>query len=96
MPGARGCSDWELAGNIFPVKIKIDSVGRIVVPKPLRDALGLEPGATVDVSLYGRGLQVVPGARTARLEKQQGRLVAKSRTRVSDTDVFRLVDESRR
>jgi len=81
---------------MFPMETKIDSVGRIVVPKPLRDALGLKPGATVDVSLYGRGLQVVPGTRTARLEKQQGRLVAKSKTRISDDDVFRLVDESRR
>lgn len=77
------------------MEAKIDSLGRIMVPKPLRDALGLKPGATVDISLYGRGLQVVPGTRTARLEKQQGRLVAKSKTRVSDADVFRLVDESR-
>lgn len=78
------------------METKLDSVGRIVLPKPLRDALGLKPGSAVDVSLYGRGLQVVPGARTARLEKQRGRLVAKSKTRVSDADVFRLIDESRR
>jgi AbrB family looped-hinge helix DNA binding protein len=78
------------------MEAKIDAVGRIVVPKPLRDALGLKPGATVDVSLYGRGLQVVPGSRTARLEKRQGRLVAVSKTKVSDQDIFRLIDESRR
>ena len=40
----------------------IDSVGRIVLPKPLRDALGLLPGATVDVSFYGAGLQILPSA----------------------------------
>jgi len=78
------------------MEAKIDAVGRIVVPKPLRDALGLKPGATVDVSLYGRGLQVVPGSRTARLEKRQGRLVAVSKTKVTDRDIFRLIDESRR
>lgn len=78
------------------MEAKIDAVGRIVVPKPLRDALGLKPGATVDVSLYGRGLQVVPGSRTARLEKRQGRLVAVSKTKVTDQDIFRLIDESRR
>ncbi|MEW6166452.1 MAG: AbrB/MazE/SpoVT family DNA-binding domain-containing protein [Pseudomonadota bacterium] len=78
------------------METKIDAVGRIVVPKPLRDALGLKPGATVDVSLYGRGLQVVPGSRTARLEKRQGRLVAVSKTKVTDRDIFRLIDESRR
>jgi len=28
----------------------------IVVPKALRDALGLIPGSTVDISVYGAGL----------------------------------------
>lgn len=45
----------------------VDSVGRIVVPEALRDALGLAPGSTVDLSLYGAGLQLVPSGRTARL-----------------------------
>lgn len=81
---------------MFPMEAKIDSVGRIVLPKPLRDALGLKPGAKVDVSLYGKGLQVVPGRRAARIEELQGRLIAKSTTPVSDKDVFRLIDEGRR
>ncbi len=45
----------------------LDSVGRLVVPKALRDALGLTTGTKVDISLYGSGLQVVPIGRTARL-----------------------------
>lgn len=78
------------------MEAKLDAVGRIVVPKPLREALGLKPGSRVDVSLYGKGLQVIPGSRSARLETRKGRLVATSRTPVSDQDVFRLLDESRR
>ena len=74
----------------------LDSVGRIVVPKPLRDALGLSPGSTVDVSLYGAGLQVIPAGRTARLVEVDGELVADSDTVVTDEDVFGLLDAGRR
>ncbi len=71
-------------------------MGRIVLPKPLRDSLGLTAGTTVDVSVYGQGLHVVPGTRAARVEKREGRTVAVSDTRVTDDDLFRLIDENRR
>jgi AbrB family looped-hinge helix DNA binding protein len=74
----------------------VDSVGRIVVPKPLRDALGLKPGAIVDISRYGAGLQVVPAGRTARLVEENGVLVATGETTIDDQDVFALIDAGRR
>jgi len=74
----------------------IDGAGRIVVPKALRDALGLTPGSTVDISLYGAGLQLVPGGRTARLVEEDGVLVAVSDTVVTDEMVFALIDAGRR
>jgi AbrB family looped-hinge helix DNA binding protein len=74
----------------------IDSVGRIVVPKPLRDALGLTPGSTVDISRYGSGLQLVPTGRTARLVEESGVLVATGTTPIDDDDVFGLIDSGRR
>lgn len=74
----------------------VDAVGRIVVPKPLRDALGLTPGTSVDISLYGAGLQLVPAGRTARLREVDGSLVAESETIVTDDDVFALIDAGRR
>ncbi len=74
----------------------IDAVGRIVVPKQMREALGLVPGTTVDVSLYGAGLQLVPAGRTARVRQVGGRLVAESDTVVTDDDVFGLLDAGRR
>jgi AbrB family looped-hinge helix DNA binding protein len=74
----------------------VDSVGRVVVPKALRDALGLTPGSTVDVSLYGAGLQLIPNGRTARLREVDGRLVADSDTIVTDDDVLNLLDAGRR
>jgi AbrB family looped-hinge helix DNA binding protein len=74
----------------------VDSVGRIVVPKPLRDALGLKAGTVVDVSRYGSGLQVVPAGRTARLVEEDGVLVATGEASIDDRDVFALIDAGRR
>ncbi len=74
----------------------IDAVGRVVVPKPLRDALGLLPGSTVDISRYGAGLQLVPTGRTARLVEEAGVLVATGETTIDDDVVFGLVDAGRR
>jgi AbrB family looped-hinge helix DNA binding protein len=78
------------------VRARVDSVGRIVVPKPLREALGLTPGSIVDVSRYGPGLQVVPAGRTARLIDEDGALVVVGETAIDDDDVFALIDSGRR
>lgn len=75
----------------------IDSGGRLLLPKVLRDALGLAPGSKVDISWYGHGLQLTPGGRTARLEPDaEGRLTAVSDTAVTDETVFALMDSARR
>jgi AbrB family looped-hinge helix DNA binding protein len=74
----------------------IDAVGRIVVPKPLRDALGLMPGSKVDISRYGAGLQLTPAGRTARLVEESGTLVATGETTIDDDVVFGLIDADRR
>jgi AbrB family looped-hinge helix DNA binding protein len=78
------------------MEVPIDAVGRIVVPKQLRDALGLVPGSSVDISRYGAGLQLTPSGRTARLVEEEGVLVAMGSTVVDDDVVFGLLDDNRR
>jgi AbrB family looped-hinge helix DNA binding protein len=74
----------------------IDQAGRIVVPKSIRDALGLLPGTKVDITPYGAGAQLVPAGRTARLVEEGGVLVAAGDTPVDDDVVFALIDAGRK
>jgi AbrB family looped-hinge helix DNA binding protein len=74
----------------------IDSAGRIVVPKALRDALGLTPGTTLDVSSYGAALTLIPRGRTASVIEEDGRLVADADQVITDDEVFGLIDAGRR
>jgi AbrB family looped-hinge helix DNA binding protein len=78
------------------MRTTIDSAGRLVVPKVLRDRLGLTPGSTVDVSPYGAGLHMIAVGRTARLRTVRGAVVAESDTVIDDEDVFALIDADRR
>jgi AbrB family looped-hinge helix DNA binding protein len=74
----------------------IDAAGRIVVPKQLREALGLTPGTTLDISWYGAGLQIVPSGRTARLVEEDGHLVIDGTAPIDDDIVHALVDSVRK
>jgi len=55
------------------MKATIDRAGRLVIPKQLRDHLGLRPGE-VEVTAEGAGLRVEPLAGDS-LEEREGRLV---------------------
>jgi AbrB family looped-hinge helix DNA binding protein len=78
------------------MEVTIDSVGRIVVPKQLRDELGLHAGSTLDISRCGDGLHLAPGGRTAQVVERDGWLVATGDTVIDDETVFRLIDDGRR
>ena len=60
------------------MRTTIDKAGRIVVPKALRDELGLDGGAEVEISLVDGRIELEPATSHIRLERKQGRLVAAS------------------
>nr|VDG62428.1 Antitoxin VapB27 [Streptococcus thermophilus] len=75
----------------------IDSGGRVLLPKALREALGLEPGSKVDISAYGGGITIIPGGRTAEIvETDDGRLVGRGSSPITNEDVLALIDAGRK
>ena len=50
------------------MKATIDSAGRLVVPKPLRDALGVRPGQELEVQLKDGRLEIEVPATQMRLK----------------------------
>ena len=54
----------------------IDSAGRIIVPKPLRDALGLAPGQLLEISASDGRLEIAIATTPMRLKKRGKGVVA--------------------
>lgn len=74
----------------------MDSMGRVVIPKALRDELGLAPGTEIDVSRFGGGVHIEPGSRTARLEREGKYMVVVGEGTLTDEQMFALIDAGRR
>ncbi|MDP9341954.1 MAG: AbrB/MazE/SpoVT family DNA-binding domain-containing protein [Actinomycetota bacterium] len=60
------------------MRTTIDSGGRVVVPKPMRDALGLRPGSDVEVSMRDGRVEIEPAIVPMRLVKRRGVTVAEA------------------
>jgi AbrB family looped-hinge helix DNA binding protein len=72
----------------------IDKAGRIVVPKSLRDRIGLRPGA-VELTVDGTGIRVEPVAGVG-LAEEDGRLVIPAAGVTVDDDLVRALRDADR
>ena len=76
----------------------VDSAGRIVIPKAIREAAGLRPGTPVRFRLDSAGVLVEPEPLAVTFERRGTVVVAVPRTPVpvmSTDDVARSIDEVR-
>jgi AbrB family looped-hinge helix DNA binding protein len=79
-------------------RLTIDSAGRVVLPKPLRDELDLEPGDTLDLESAGEKITLRPVRASAPLTKEQGVWVFRTGQPLSAAvteDMVRQVREER-
>ncbi len=56
------------------MKTTIDSAGRVVIPKALRDRAGLQPGMEIEVNLRDGLIEIAPPPPQGRLIRKNGRL----------------------
>jgi AbrB family looped-hinge helix DNA binding protein len=74
------------------MRATIDKAGRLVIPKRLRDHLGLRPGE-VEVTAEGTGLRVEPLAGEL-LDEREGRLVIPASGAEIDDDLVRSLRDA--
>jgi AbrB family looped-hinge helix DNA binding protein len=58
------------------MRTTIDRAGRVVVPKALRQAIGLQPGSEIELSAADGHIELEPAPIEVRLERRGGLLVA--------------------
>jgi AbrB family looped-hinge helix DNA binding protein len=61
------------------MKLRMDQAGRIVLPKPLRDRLGLKPGTGLEVIEQPDGLLIKPPSQRPTMTKVDGLWVHQGR-----------------
>jgi AbrB family looped-hinge helix DNA binding protein len=76
------------------METSVDRFGRVVIPKRLRDRLGLEPGTRVRFETDGDGVKVVAAEAPGGLAKIAGRLVHTGRLR-AEADIDGLLGRLR-
>jgi AbrB family looped-hinge helix DNA binding protein len=54
----------------------MDGVGRLVVPKAIREEAGLVPGEPLDVTLRDGRVEIVPAPRQVRISNRDGLRIA--------------------
>ena len=58
------------------MNITIDHAGRVVIPKPIRDAAGLKPGSPLQIQYRDGRIEIEPKSPPARLIRKGGVVVA--------------------
>jgi AbrB family looped-hinge helix DNA binding protein len=81
------------------MRTTIDAAGRVIIPKPIRDALGLVDGSPLDVELSDGAIRLEPPATPVRLVKRGRGVVAEPEgkmPKLTAAEVRAVLDATRR
>jgi len=74
----------------------VDKVGRIVLPKPVRDQLQLAPGDELEMETVDERIILRPSRGAAQLKKKRGVWVFRSGQPLSASTVQKTIEQIRR
>jgi AbrB family looped-hinge helix DNA binding protein len=76
--------------------VSIDGAGRVVVPKPLRDQLGISPDTPLEIEVVDGHLELsVPNEPPAVIEGSHGPCFAPTGTPITDAELRGVLEAAR-
>jgi len=77
------------------MQITLDRMGRIVVPKAIRDRFALKPGDELELSMEPDGIRLRPAVLASPFSEEGGLLVCSSEVPPAVWDIGAFLDEQR-
>src|ERR1700730_8054049 len=74
--------------------LKMDKAGRVILPKPVRDRLGLHAGSDLEIQETPEGVVLTPADRRPSLVKE-GRFLVHTGEIPAGYDILKAIDEDR-
>jgi AbrB family looped-hinge helix DNA binding protein len=88
---------WELSAYIPNMASAVlDSAGRIVIPKVMRNELGLAPGDPVSIELEEERVTIRPERPDSAMRREHGLWVFRSGERISSKEIEEAIEQGRR
>ena len=76
------------------MRLKVDKAGRVILPKPMRDRLGLHAGSDLEIQETPEGVVLKPAARRPSLVKK-GSFWVHTGEIPPGYDILKAIDEDR-
>jgi AbrB family looped-hinge helix DNA binding protein len=86
---------YHTCGIVLTMKTSIDKAGRLVIPRPLRDRIGLAGGGEVELELDGAAIRIEPVGGSGLREEGGLLLIPASGTALTAAAARELIDADR-